>query len=336
MRSQKKKAEDEARNAQLVRLLAVIRDLDRMGGLDLYELAGRYGVAVRTIRRDLEALQSVGLPLVEERDGKRKRWRIAFRDSLEKVSGLLDASHYLGLRVALGQAGAARGMPAVFTALEDLAEKIEHAVGPKGRGQLESIEACFHSYEKFAYASSPPDVIWPLVQAISERRVCRVTYRAVLAKEAKSYRVLPLKLFCHQGAVYLWCRVIPHEDVTTLNLQRLRKLELLAEKSEPPKGFDPVALEAASFGIFTGGARTTYRLRFSREVAPYIKERVWHLNQTLKTLPGGRVELAFTCSESPEISSWVASWRDQVEVVEPAALRTELAALGGWLTKKYA
>ena len=44
------------RNAQLVRTLSVPRDLDRLGGVDLYELAERYGTTVRTIRRDLEAI----------------------------------------------------------------------------------------------------------------------------------------------------------------------------------------------------------------------------------------------------------------------------------------
>jgi predicted DNA-binding transcriptional regulator YafY len=43
---------------------------------------------VRTIRRDLEALQEGGLPLLEERDGKRKRGRIAFKDHLQQLSGL--------------------------------------------------------------------------------------------------------------------------------------------------------------------------------------------------------------------------------------------------------
>jgi DNA-binding transcriptional ArsR family regulator len=61
---------------------------DRLGGVDLYELAERYGTTVRTIRRDLEALQEGGLPLLEERDGKRKRGRIAFKDHLQQLSGL--------------------------------------------------------------------------------------------------------------------------------------------------------------------------------------------------------------------------------------------------------
>ncbi len=91
------------RNEQLVRILSILRDLDRLGGADLYELAERYGTTVRTIRRDLDALQDVGLPLVEESEGKRKRWRVAYRDRIQHLSGLLDATHYLALRVAISE-----------------------------------------------------------------------------------------------------------------------------------------------------------------------------------------------------------------------------------------
>ena len=73
----------ESRNVQLVRLLRVLRELDVLGGVTLEELAVRHGATTRTIRRDFEALEAAGVPLVEseEKDGKKKRWRLAFKDA---------------------------------------------------------------------------------------------------------------------------------------------------------------------------------------------------------------------------------------------------------------
>lgn len=324
------------RNAQLVRTLGVLRDLDRLGGIDLYELAERYGTTVRTIRRDLEALQEVGLPLVEEQDGKRKRWRVAYKDHLQQLSGLLDATHYLALRLAMGQGGPVRSASSVFAALEDLSVKIETVLGPAGRAQLAAIDACFHSYEKFAYHRSPPDVFWPLVQAIAERRICRVTYRAPRRRPYDTvFEILPLRIFAHHGAVYLMCNVVKHDTLATLNLQRLQSLKVLDKRGEPPAAFDPTTLENAAFGVYSGGEPTTYVLRFDAEVAPYIRERTWHPTQSLRELRGGGVELQFTCGESYEVSAWVASWRDGVEVMKPESLRAELAELGGWFSATY-
>src|SRR5512138_3161080 len=99
---------DGGRNAQLGRVLRIVRDLSRLDGADVYELAEKYGAAVRTIRRDLEALERLGLPLAREPDdaGKRLRFRLDARgDRIARVSGLLDASHYLALRLAMADGG---------------------------------------------------------------------------------------------------------------------------------------------------------------------------------------------------------------------------------------
>ncbi len=329
-------SDTQGRNAQLVRLLHILRDLDRLGGVDLYELSERYGTTVRTIRRDLEALQEAGLPLTEEQDGKRKRWRVTFKDRLQALTNLLDASHYLALRLAMGQGGAVRSTTLAFATLEDLSKKIETAVGTKGRAQLAAIEACFHSYEKFAYERSAPEVLWPLIEAISLKRLCRITYRAPSRKPVdKTFDILPLRLFLHDGAVHLMCSVPKHESIVTLNLQRLRALQVLDKRAEPPKGFDPSSLEDSAFGIYRGSEPVTYVLHFNADTAPYIRERVWHPTQGLTDLGGGGVELRFTCGASYEVTAWVASWRHGVEVVLPEGLRAELAELGRKLVERY-
>ena len=318
---------DAGRNAQVVRLLNIVRDLDRTGGVDLYELAQRYGTTVRTVRRDLVALTGAGLPLVEEPgEGARKRWRLAYRDSVTKIATLLDASHYLAVRVAMSQDGVLRSGSPLFSALEDLSDKIETAVGKKGRSQLEAIAACLYSYEKFAYHQAPPDVLWPLVGAVADHRLCRVTYRAPRQPAVdKIFDVLPLRVFAYHGALYLQAHVPKHGKTILLHLSRLVSLDVLAKRGKPPRGDRPEALENLAFGVFSGGPITSYRLRFSRDVAPYVRERRWHVSQKLRELPDGRVELQFKCAASGEVSGWVSSWRGEVEVIEPESLRSELA-----------
>src|SRR5574339_323110 len=70
------------RNAEVIRQWAILRDLEASRRLTIDDLAKRTGVTTRTIRRDLEALQTSGFPLFDELiDGKRY-WRLeskAFR-----------------------------------------------------------------------------------------------------------------------------------------------------------------------------------------------------------------------------------------------------------------
>ncbi len=326
----------DGRNNQLSRALAILRDLDRLGGVDLYELAQRHGTSVRTIRRDLAALQEVGLPMVSESTGKKKRWRMAFDDRLTRLSRLLDASHYLGLKVAMGQVGGAARSTDLFTALEDLSDKIESSLGPAARSTLEAIERCFHSYEKRTFRAAPPDALWPLVMAISEERLCEVTYRAPrVTPLEKSYKVLPLKLFSYQGTIYLMAYLPRRDSYLNLNLHRLKALKVLSERHSVPDGFDPDKLENAAFGVFHSGRPVDFKLRFGPSVAEYIRERIWHPTQRLTDLDGGGVELVFRCVHSYEVTAWVASWLDGVEVLAPRKLRKELRDLGEHLRQTY-
>jgi predicted DNA-binding transcriptional regulator YafY len=333
-------ARSSSRNSQLVRILQILRELDRLDGVDLYELRDRFGVNLRTIRRDLAALQELGLPIVEDAgEGPRKRWRVAYKDQLQKLASLVDASHFMALRVAMGQGSALRKASSLFAALEDLSEKIEKLLGPKEREHLRAMDGCFYSMEKFAYLRSPPDVFWSLVSAVAEHRVCLFTYRAPHQRGRGSrFAALPLKLFVHDGAPYLLAWVRRFKKVIVLNLQRLQALKVLDETASGPRSFDPERWASAAFGIYApaGAKAITYRLRFDAEVAPYIREREWHPTQKLKELRERRVELSFESPEdSYEVSSWVASWRNHVEVLAPPALRAELRELGGWYGDTY-
>jgi predicted DNA-binding transcriptional regulator YafY len=329
----------QGRNAQVERILGILKHLDRAGGTTLYELAETFGVNDKTIRRDLEALRAAGLHIEEEPgDGPAKRWRIDYKHELTKLSSLLDVSHYLALRIAMDEGGAARRVPAVFTALEDLSDKIERAVGKKGRSKLAAITSCFHSSEKFAYERSPPDVLQSLIRAISERKMCVIRHRSASpdAKE-KERRALPLKLFTHAGAVYVHLAIAERPgEVLGFNLQRVRSVEVTDEVGEVPADYDPDKILSASFGVFGGKETLTYRLRFTRNVATYIRERLWHPTQTLRELPNDGVELTFTCASSPDLDGWIAAWRDDVTVIEPVKLREHLRKVGEWMRKEYA
>ena len=60
------------RNAEVIRQWTILRDLEASRRLTIDDLAARTGVTTRTIRRDLEALQTSGFPLFDELiDGKR-------------------------------------------------------------------------------------------------------------------------------------------------------------------------------------------------------------------------------------------------------------------------
>lgn len=326
------------RNAQLVRVLMLLADLCRIDGMDLYELAEKYDTTTRTIRRDLEALQAAGFELIDELapGGKKRRWRIASDRYRRRLEQLLNVSHYLALRIAMDPSGPIHQRSTTFAQLEDLADKIEGVLGTSEKSLLETINRCFHTYDKFAYREAAPEVLWPLIRAIDKKRLCRVTYRAIGGGgKERSYELLPLKLFVYDRALYLHGYVPSHDNVIVLNLQRLVRLEALEKKCAPPASYDPELLESSAFGVFIGRPPIRYRVRFTPVVAPYIRERTWHPTQGLKELGKRGIELTFECSPSVEVEAWIASWRADAEILEPESLRGQMAALGERMQRMY-
>jgi predicted DNA-binding transcriptional regulator YafY len=320
-----------------VRVLRLVHDLERLGGCDVYELAERYGTTTRTVRRDLDAIGQSGIPLKKESgEGSRVLWSLDSA-ATAKMTSLIEVSHFLALRLAMNEGLAVKHQSQLFASLEDLSDRIETALGKQGRAQLQAIDACFFSWDKFAWRRAPPDVVWPLVRAISERKKCEVTYRAPSSgNKEKSFTVLPLRLFVHHGALYLHAWQPKFQTVLPLNLHRLIKLKVSDEVMSVPDGYDAARLEATAFGIFIGPKPETFELRFDAYVRPYIEEREWHPTQRLEPQADGGVVLSFQCAPSYEVTNWVAGWRDHVEVLKPETLRSDLLNYGGWLLTRYA
>lgn len=317
------------RNAQLVRLLSIVRDLSRRDGVDVYELAANHGTTVRTIWRDLAALGEAGLPLVEAGTGRRSRWRLASPDPRRHAARTLTLSHYAALRAALAMgAGTALTGP-----LGAIADQLEAGLSDTDRRRLASLADCLGVSGRDALDEAAPDVVVPLLLAASERRRCRIVYRPP-GSTSHPLDVLPLRLFGRAGASYLLVHH-PQRGVLTLALRRIAKLTVLTERAAPPTGFDPRRHIDSLFDVHGTGELVRYRLRFAAEVAPYIRERRWHPTQTLRNHRDGTVTLSFLCQQSFEVSAWVASWRQHVSALAPWSLRRELDDLGRVMTARY-
>lgn len=322
------------RNAQLLRLLSIIRTLHRRSGTDIYDLAAQHDTTPRTIRRDLDALEAAGLPLAQEPDGRRMRWRIAHDDTLRDVAKLVDVSHYLAVVTALGASGAATARPATASALRDLAAKIERTLKHEDRARLGRIAQAFDAPVRRVAPRESEDVLAPLLVAIADQALCTIDYTSVTGRRTR-LELLPLRVRAHHDALYVLGYLPARDAIVTLALDRIRSLRVLDRHLVPPAHLDLERYLDSVFGIDGSGELTTYHLRFDAVVAPYIRARTWHPSQRQRRRTDGGIDLTFTCRASVEVSAWVASWREHVEVLAPEELRNELAALGALLVNRY-
>jgi proteasome accessory factor B len=141
-------------------------------------------------------------------------------------------------------------------------------------------------------------------------------------------------VFPHRGALYVAAIAGNHARPVNFALERFVAVERTAETFEPPAGFDANAFVQRSFGVFDGPVQRV-RVRFSAEVAPVVRERVWHESQTVVDLPDGRVEIALQAAGWPEIRAWILSYGEHAELLEPAVRREELGRELAATAKRY-
>jgi predicted DNA-binding transcriptional regulator YafY len=102
-----------------------------------------------------------------------------------------------------------------------------------------------------------------------------------------------------------------------------------------PPDFDANAYLANSWGIMRGVGLTEVVLQFSPNVAALLRERTWHPSQTIDELADGGLLLTVRVSDPREMRPWIRSWGADVEVLEPAELRTEMAEQARRLLDQY-
>jgi predicted DNA-binding transcriptional regulator YafY len=254
-------------------------------------------------------------------------------DARRQLANVIDASHYIALRAAL--AGASRDGSTTADTLDDLSDKLETALNSKERERLAALRDCFlDAGARASLQQVGPDVLWPVMTAIAERRYCRFDYSSPSHGDS-TFAALPLRLFVRNGATYALVARRGQDKVITIALHRVRELKVTDDKGIAPTGFNPQRYVSSLFGVHGEGREVRYRLAFDADVAVYIRERQWHPTQRLRSRRDGGVLLDFTCQESFEVEAWIASWRDHVTVLEPEAVRQNLRALGEALVARY-
>jgi proteasome accessory factor B len=109
--------------------------------------------------------------------------------------------------------------------------------------------------------------------------------------------------------------------IETFALSRCRSIEGTRQHFARPADFDARSFFKDAFGISQAEKPWKVRLLFAKEVATYIRERVWHSSQQLRERRDGRLEIRLETSGRKELTRWILSWMPNVKVLAPRQLR---------------
>ncbi len=170
------------------------------------------------------------------------------------------------------------------------------------------------------HARVEPGVWQRAGRAINQRERLRLRYQR-FDGATRDYLLEPYHLVAYHGNWYLLALNTNAGRIETFALSRCRSLAGSGQYFARPAGFDAQVFFKDAFGISQAEQPWKVRLLFAREVATYIRERVWHASQELRQRRDGTLELRLQTSSRKELSRWILSWMPHVRVLAPRQLR---------------
>jgi predicted DNA-binding transcriptional regulator YafY len=217
-------------SARLLKLLSLMQARADWSGP---ELAARLQVSVRTVRRDMERLRTLGYP-VDAAPGVAGGYRLGTGASLPPL--LLDEEEAVAVAVALRGAASTTVTGIEETALRALA-KLEGVLPPALRRRVNAVSSAMVAYPSFG-ALVDPALLALLAAAIRDRERLRLRY-CDHAGVRKRRLVEPHRLVHTGHRWYLVAWDAEREDWRTFRVDRIESTPASAGRyspREPPAG----------------------------------------------------------------------------------------------------
>ena len=307
--------------SQLQRCTQLLHWLQAGQSFTAVSAAGRLGVTVRTLRRDLDRLRDTwNVPVVWNATRRSFETTVPVAQipavplSGRDFAALLVAQHAL---TALGDTASA---DLVRHAADRLADALPPSVAVPPHALADAM--------RFAPAGPRTDArsAWhlPLAEAVEAHRVVRLRYRSASKDETTLRDIEPYGLVLHAGRWYLvgFCHL--RDGWRDFRLDRIETLETTAA-TFAPRPFDADAYLGESLGMHRGDRTYHVHVVFSARQARWLREEAYHPTQVATLRTDGRLDVQLSVRGLPDLVRWLLGYGVDVEVLAPAVLRRAVA-----------
>lgn len=309
------------RNAEVIRQWKILKRIETSRYVTASDLADEHDVALRTIRRDIEALQEAGFPLYDDKESGRKVWRLleGYSQKTQTTFTMAEmAALYFGrhLMTILSGSPFADDLDSAFVRSWGFARE-EHAVP---RPHLRPVRG----------SSLPVEGLLGEEGSHRDPRRCdaaRTARRHVVllgelqARQTVRSRSVPGGVLPGEGAPVRPRRGVWRGSHVRCGAHRAHRLDgRLLRDSEGARYRGP---HPKRFCI-AGGKAQEVVLRFDAAAAGSVKDRTWHESQKIVSRPDGSFDLSLNVAISRELKAWIRSLVPWVVAIKPSSLKDDI------------
>jgi predicted DNA-binding transcriptional regulator YafY len=309
------------------RLVATLLLMQSKGRITAAQLAAELEISVATARRDLEALSTAGVPVFPQ-PGRNGGWSLvggARTDLSGLTAGEAQALFLLAGPVAADEPEVrsalrklVRALPGVFRADAEAAAGAV-VVDPARWGQRDEQR---------------PDLVTTLRRLIIQKIKIRMWYGNRAGQQTE--RLLsPLGLVDKDDIWYLVADT--DRGRRTFRVDRILRVEPTAEPADRPDDFDlSTTWQDVVTEVEQHRSSLSATVLIRTDLARILKDHFGRHCTVEELLADGRTRVRVAAQSARSIAEQLAGWGSQVEVLQPPAVRAELARIGGELVRRYA
>jgi predicted DNA-binding transcriptional regulator YafY len=334
-----------SRNEQLIRQHKLLQLLEatRIGRTleelrdDLVEQLGLSDLHIKSVKRDLDALEASGFSIESQYLQRGKVWRLA-PHSKNSVKVQPSATELIALSIGRDLLYPLAGTP-FWQGIETFWNKLKEDM-PSG------VWKHYEAYRQVLYVRGMPTksyerqhgMLNTIHRAIVERRLLSVEYEPP-GKEPQRRQIEPYAVVFYQSSLYIVAAAheipVGEERVRHLKLDRFVSVTVQDHYFQRPSDFDLEQHLGQGIGIFSGGKARDFRIRITARGARWVMEDPWHSDQKVEKQKGGGIILTVPAHHDLEIIPRVLALGSEAELLSPASCRRAIAAIVKSLGERY-
>ena len=326
--------DDEPRSGKRDRLARITRVVSLLrahpDGMAIKDIAKRIDVSVRTVYRDLNAIEGeIGIAVWSD-EGV---WGLAADEFLPPLKLTQDEAMAVVLSARLMVRYADKYDPDLASAFEKLGQILPPALGEHVARTLD-VMSRHPRDERFGRH------VHLLTKAWAERRIVSLDYEPARYgpdSTPRTARVRPylIEPSLQTHALYLIGFDETRDAIRTFKVERIRDLSLTPDSFVAPEPAIVEGMFDRAWDIIADQEPAEVVVRFSPSVAARVQEARWHPSQRVEVEADGSLVWRAVVAGTIEVRLWVLQWGDDAEVLAPASLRDDVAATHRRAAERY-
>ncbi len=280
-------------------------------------------VSLRSIHRDVQAIQEAGIPLDYEKNANNEYVWFFPSHYRKMILPVVQGNELVSVYI-LKSYLKLFAHTFVESDIRSLQEKIEELAPGDVFMEFESFSeqenALFWDQSFGDYDYSQIDtVLSEIISLMVQKKWASVTYQSLTDGKLRQYDIYLHRLFAFNGGLYAAVYFPKYGDFLALAVQQIKKVSQAQRQDYRTPEFNIAAFKHNRFGVFSGPLEKV-ELFIRKDYAKWFINRSWHPSQTLRKHPDGSLTLTMNVPLSRDFITWVLGWHDGVKVIKPQSL----------------